>query len=363
VAGHWGGDEERVISEQQQLDQLVRELSTTAPIAVDTEADSLHAYPERLCLLQVSVPDQDVLIDPLAPLDLAPLLEVLAQKELVFHGADFDLRLLYKSVTFVPTAVFDTMLAARLLGETQFGLAHLVDKYLGVQLDKSLRKANWATRPLPANMADYALNDTRWLLPLAAALRDQLEERSRASWHREWCERTIRDCSCPHPVDADRVWRLKGAHRLAPRALAFLRALWHWREAEAKRANRPPYFVVAHEKLVQLAAAADRFGLAQLRLPPRLSRRRRQGIIEALRTASELPPGQWPEPHSRGPSRPLPQRKASDDALRKRRNARAATLGIDPTIIASRATLEHLAHDWEHHASELMQWQRELLRD
>jgi ribonuclease D len=118
-------------------------------VAMDTEGDSLHAYPERLCLLQLSILDLDVLIDPLAGLDLTPLWTALGQRELLLHGADFDLRLLRKSTGFVPQTVFDTMLAARLVGEQHFSLQALLETYLGVHLGKELRKENWALRPSP----------------------------------------------------------------------------------------------------------------------------------------------------------------------------------------------------------------------
>src|SRR5437879_115099 len=167
----------------------------TTWVAVDTEADSLHAYPEKVCLIQISTASGDELIDPLAQVDLDPLLDALSGHELIMHGADYDLRLLIRHHRFVPSSIFDTMLAARLLGLSQFSLGHLVEKYLGVKLEKGAQKANWALRPLTEKMERYARNDTHHLKPLADKLRDELQAKSRLAWHAESCARLIVDCT------------------------------------------------------------------------------------------------------------------------------------------------------------------------
>jgi len=138
----------RVIDTEQRLAEFLETLRKATWVAVDTEADSLHAYPEKVCLIQISTMAGDFLVDPLAKINLDPMLEALSGHELIMHGADYDLRLLLKHHEFVPTAIFDTMLAARLLGERQFGYSTLVEKYLGVKLEKGPQKANWALRPL-----------------------------------------------------------------------------------------------------------------------------------------------------------------------------------------------------------------------
>ena len=160
-----------VIDTDEKLAVLVTRLPVDRWIALDTEADSLHAYPEKLCLLQVSVPGADELVDPLARMNLLPLLDRLKRNELILHGADYDLRLLGRAHGFVPRVVFDTMEAARLVGQREFGLTHLVKKYLSVELEKGPQKANWASRPLTERMQTYALNDTRYLRGLADVLK------------------------------------------------------------------------------------------------------------------------------------------------------------------------------------------------
>ena len=142
-----------VIDRDELLSSFVRDLDRAEWVAMDTEADSLHAYPEKLCLMQLSIPGNDVLVDPLAGMDLGEIFSILENKTLIMHGADYDVRLLKMGHDFVPENIFDTMLAARLLGRRQFGLSHLTKEILGVELEKTSQKANWAKRPLTDEMS------------------------------------------------------------------------------------------------------------------------------------------------------------------------------------------------------------------
>ncbi len=222
-----------MIDTQEKLAAFLPVVNSAAWLALDTEADSLHAYPEKVCLIQISTADGDRLVDPLAGIDINPFLDALAGRELIFHAADYDLRLLRKHHEFTPSVIFDTMLAARLLGERQFGLSSLVEKFLGVKLDKGSQKADWARRPLTQRMETYARNDTRHLKPLEEKLQAELNTKGRLAWHQESCARLIAECSQPVVVDEDAVWRIKGSTFLERAALAVLRELWHWREREA----------------------------------------------------------------------------------------------------------------------------------
>jgi len=348
-----------VIDTDQKLSGLLPQLRAADWIALDTEADSLHAYPEKLCLIQLSFPGVDELLDPLAGLDLKPAFAILGDRELILHGADYDLRLLRKTRGFVPSAIFDTMLASRLLGCREFGLNSLVSKYLNVTLEKGPQKANWAQRPLTTRMADYARNDTRYLKPLWDILVAQLREKGRLSWHRECCDCLIKDCAQIRPSDPDIVWRVKGSHRLAPAELGVLREIWHWRETEAVAANKPPYFVLTPETMVDLARAAVESRSLKEIVPRHVSPRRRQGILEAIEkglAAEKLPGILRSQPYRQSEAE---KRRMQD--LEKRRDRRGTELGIDPTLIASRAMLVLLAKDWARYQSELMNWQRELL--
>ena len=353
------------------LRELIARVSSRARVALDTEADSLHAYPEKLCLVQVSLRGEgvapvDALIDPLAPAlaedaALTPLLETLRPRELLLHGADFDLRLLQRSLDFVPARVFDTMLAARLLGASRLGLKELLAERLGVAIGKGSRKANWARRPLDSRMIRYARDDTRYLDALAAQLRAELEARGRLSWHAEMCAALVEDCAQPREVEPDRVWRLKGSNRLNRLGLAVLRALWRWREDEAVRCNKPPYFIVSHELLVAAAAAV---GAGRSPSFERVPTRRRDAMLEAVEGACALAPDERPSrlrARSGAPMSGEQQRRLAN--YKRRRDAVAESLGLDPWLVASKSALDRVARDPETGGASLMRWQRALLLD
>jgi ribonuclease D len=350
-----------VIDRETSLAEFLGPLRHAPWVALDTEADSLHAYPEKLCLLQFSIPELDVLVDPLAGLDLAPLFRILAGQRLILHGADYDLRLLWRTFGFVPISVFDTMLAARLLGFKELSYDALVTRFVGVRLEKGPQRADWAKRPLTDRMVTYALNDSRYLKPVHDALVGELEQKGRQSWHAETCARLVTDSSQPREEDRDLVWRVKGAHALDRCGLAVLRRLWHWRDDEARRASRPPFFVLSHDALVAVAAAVahgnDWAGL----LPRHLSPRRREGLRTAVEEALALPAAEWPV-HRRptGPRFTMAQRRRCDD-LRRRRDRAAHALGLDPAILAPRSLLVELAADWDRGQAQLMDWQRQFL--
>jgi ribonuclease D len=351
-----------VIDTEEKLAAFLPELRAAAWVSLDTEADSLHAYPEKVCLIQISVAGSDRLLDPLSKINLTPLLDALNAHELIMHGADYDLRLLEKHHEFVPSAIFDTMLAGRLLGERQFGLSALVEKFLGVVLDKGSQKANWAQRPLTERMEKYARADTHHLKPLADKLRSELAAKGRLEWHQESCARLIDNCAKPQVIDLDLMWRVKGSTRLSRAGLAVLRELWRWREREAVRANRPPFFIINHEKLVDIAAVASVKHSIDALLPRQLSPRRRAGLLEAITTGRAIPDSAQPEILRHHFQRPSDAEFRRYREMEKIRDAHAQELGIDPALIASRPVLGDLARDWENYAPSLMNWQRELLQ-
>lgn len=348
-----------VIDTDEKLAAFLPQLGAAAWLALDTEADSLHAYPEKLCLIQVSIDGRDELIDPLASMDLQPLFQVLLTHELIMHGADYDLRLFRKHCGFVPAAIFDTMLASRLLGAREFGLVNLVAKHLGVKLEKGPQKANWARRPLTERMATYARHDTHYLKPLSDILAAELKGKGRLDWHRQSCAQLIAESSEVRGPDPNTVWRVKGSHGLAPAAMAVLREMWFWREEEAVASNKPPFFIMPPDAMVGIAAGAASGRDLEEILPRHLTPRRRKGVLKAVMGGLE-------EKHPPGPLRVKGHRLSETEkrrlhSLEDRRNNRAARLGIDQTLIASRATLVGLASNWDKHKDELLPWQRELL--
>jgi ribonuclease D len=350
-----------VIASDKDLAEFLPQLRAANWVALDTEADSLHAYPEKLCLVQLSIEGVDRIVDPLSRTDLTALWPALGLHELIIHAADYDLRLLRKAHGFVPDRIFDTMLAARLLGDREFGLVNLVSKYLGITLEKSSQKADWSRRPLTSKMEIYARHDTHYLKPLSDILREKLVEKQRLEWLRECCNRLIAECASHTPPDPDLAWRIKGCHRLNRVGLAVLHELWRWREHEALAACKPPYFILAHEVLIDLAdAAAAGRPIPQI-IPRHVSPRRCEAIIQAINAGLAVPDELQPA-HLRVRShRQTEAERRRFEEFQKCRDARAMELGIDPTLIASRATLLSLSEDWDTHQADLMPWQRALL--
>ena len=350
-----------MIDTEEKLSALLPALRAAPWIALDTEADSLHAYPEKLCLLQISSEGVEALVDPLASVPLAPLLTILGDHALIMHGSDYDLRLLRKTFDFTPKAIFDTMLAARLLGLREFGLGNLVEKYLNVKLEKGPQKADWARRPLTPRMEEYARNDTRFLKPLSDLLRQELQDKGRLTWHEESCRRLIEECSVVKAPDPE-AWRVKGSFHLGPHALAVLRDLWHWREKEAVASNRPPYFILQPETMIAMSIAAVEGQPVENLIPKRFSPRRHATLIKAVQRGVQSP--DKPQLIRTAHYRQTAEEKRRYHELEKKRNRRATDLGIDPTIIASRADLVQLARitNGEPITAELMAWQSELLK-
>jgi ribonuclease D len=355
-------DETILIDQNQSLKEVVRAVTRVDEVAIDTEADSMHAYPEKVCLLQIRCGNSSWLVDPLADIDCSPLLEALKNKPLIFHAADYDLRLLYKRYGFRPTRIFDTMWAARLVGRERFGLEFLVKHYFDIQLEKGPQTANWGIRPLTPAMAHYALNDVLHLKPLAELLRRELTELKRLSWVEEISERVIEQACLPEEDVTDTEWRIKGASKLSRQGLAFLRAIWNWRETEAIRANRPPFFILSHDLAATIAAraAADENWINLI--PRRMAARRRRHLEKAMKEAAQIKPNDFPQRLQKPRFRASDREKNRTEAIKKVRDAAAEALKLDPSIIASKATMIRLGLDDSDAGCELMQWQRDLLK-
>ena len=341
------------------LSGLAARIAAADRVGVDTEADSLHCYREKVCLVQVGLSGADELVDPLAGFDLTPLLDALAATEMVMHGADFDLRMLYRLGLGAPRAVFDTMIAARLTGAAKYGYGALVAEHFHVVLPKGLQKANWALRPLASKLAEYARNDTRYLLPLAERLGRRLDELGRRAWLDQSCARVVAAARVVRERDPETEWRVRGSHGLGPRAGAVLRALWHWREDEARTADRPPFHVMSNADLVDAAQRLDRGERAS---PRGLRGTRQASFSQAADAALALDRSQWPR---RPAGRTRPRLTKSQDkhvaALKKRRDRTAKELAIDADLIAPRAALERIATDGDDGLAALLPWQRSLL--
>jgi ribonuclease D len=347
-----------VIASDSQLTALLPELDKFQRIAVDTEADSLHCYFEKLCLIQLTFDGKDLLVDPLAPIDLQPLGSLLAQKEIVLQGMDFDLRLLRRTFDLPVREVFDTVIAARMLGLREFSYAALVQQFYGVTLAKGSQKANWARRPLPPAMEAYAKNDTHYLLPLAETMEEQMRVLGRMEWFRQSCRRMLELTLVTRERDPDEAWRITGSGTLSPQTSAVLRALWQWRDAEARLSDRPSFHILQNSALIEASKQIVAGETPEFR---HFSERRRHGFLAAARAGMEAPESEWPQ----RPPRPVRTRTPGFDKkveeLRKRRDQKAEELAIDPAFIAPRSALEGIAADPVRSETLLVAWQRELL--
>jgi ribonuclease D len=357
------------------LDALTRRVAEAPRIALDTEANSLHNYRERVCLIQLSAGDGHYIVDPLADIDLSTLLKHLGRSDLIFHGADYDLRLMRTTFDVKPKGdVFDTMLAAQLLGFERFGYAALVEQFFEKQISKAGQKSNWGRRPLTEAQLEYAADDTRYLGPLAELLREQLESKGRIAWHGEWCRRVVAAAAEPTVRDEDEVWRISGTGTLGRKPLEFVREVWQWREHQAERADVPPFKILGNAQLIELATWAAAHPEAELEQGPRLPRhfdtRRMQTLKTAIKRAHAAPKEKWPERLRRPPQvHTGPECKPQIEALRAESARIAGELGIPASVLAPKAMIVAIARndartrETMQASSGMMDWQVSLLED
>jgi ribonuclease D len=337
-----------VIQTQPALEQLFAELSGEPLLAVDTEAASFHRHHDRVYLLQVSSRSRTAVVDPLAVRDLAPLGRVLADPglEIVFHDADYDLRLLEQQYGFRAARLFDTRIAAQLLNEPGIGLAALLEKHLGVRLDKRFQRADWSARPLPPELLRYAADDTRHLPALRDILRERLATRGRLAWAEEEFA-LLEQVRWSASEDGGPAYlRLKGAKLLRGRALAALRELYRWREETAAGADRAAFRIINNEPLLEIARTlpTDLAALRAIRgVGPDLVERRGREILAAVRHALELPEQELPRIERPPHRQPDPAYEARVERLKAVRNQLAAKLDLAPGVLCPNSTLEAIA--------------------
>jgi ribonuclease D len=355
------------------LVKLIARIAKAEKVAVDTEADSLHNYFEKVCLIQLSLGGEHYIVDPLAGLELGEFLEALAAKPLIFHGGDYDLRMLRASTGFTARAdVFDTMIAAQLLGIEQIGLAALIERFFDIKIGKEGQKSDWSRRPLSEQQLSYAVNDTRYLEQLAEYLTRELRERGRSDWHSESCRAMVVSTEHDRVRDPDDAWRIKGAGRLTRRQLGYLRELWHWRDQLARNANRPPFMILGNQQILELIASLDSHPGAPLDQGPKLPRNIRGNLltklVEAIKRASAMVEAQWPELKRREHVEVISAEcMARINALRVECAAIAKELGIAAATVAPKAAIEAIGRSRPRSIDEIMatsgllRWQAELV--
>jgi ribonuclease D len=355
----------------EEAESFLTSIASTRVVAVDTEGASFHRYVDRIYLLQLSTERHHAILDPLkveSPSGLGMLLES-RDVEVVFHDADYDLRLLHQDYGWRVTNIFDTRVAAQLLGIKAFGLAALLDQYFGVKLDKKHQRADWSMRPLSDDMLHYAAQDTMHLLGLRDQLRTALEQKGRWHWAREEFSR-LEGTQWELEVDGTSFLRLKGARDLTRRELALLRELVAWREGVARSLDRSTFRVVTNDVLLELSRRSPRT-MDDLRSIKGIGRsildNRGGEILEAAARGRDVADADLP----RFPKSPRWERDPHFDErvarLKRVRDEVAADLDLDPGVLCARDRLEAVARARPQHMEqvqalpELRGWQIEVL--
>jgi ribonuclease D len=328
-------------------DRFLGTLADTRELALDTEGASFHRFVDRIYLLQLSTRDATAVVDPLAvgrPERLGALLED-QRIEKVLHDADYDLRLLHQDYGWNTRNIFDTRIAAQLLGLTAFGLAALLDQYFGVRLDKKHQRADWSMRPLTPGMLDYAAQDTMYLLELRDRMREALERAERWEWALEEFQR-LEGLRWEDEEAGAAFFRVKGARDLSRRELARLRELVQWRDAVAAELDRATFRVVGTEVLLEAARRAPRTvpELLEIKGVPRaLAERRGRELLDAIKRGDAVREADLP----RFPRGQRWDRDADFEEkvarLKRVRDDVAKRLAIDPGFLCSRDKLEAIA--------------------
>ena len=359
-----------LVDSEESLAGLLADLELYEMAAVDTEADSMHHYQARLCLIQITIGEHHYIVDPLCSVDISPIFSTKAMQTVIFHGADYDLRLLWQTYGYSPKKIFDTMLAAKFLGAQHLGLADLVRENFGDELKKENQRADWTIRPLPLEMCEYAIHDTFYLHELCAILSEKLLAAGRMDWLMEQCQALIEHARMPSEKTREH-WRLTGSSLFSPCGLNILKHLWEWREKQAELMDRPPYKVMPAELMLAIVRSAQaHFPDVKVEHLPKLPRNFREERLdsfkEMLQTAISTPESEWPERLPKAPPPPVVPHSELLAALKFWRDEEAEKEHLDPSLLANRAQLIWLAAPgcmaWEERYAEahLMNWQKNI---
>ena len=353
------------------VDAFLKSIAGARILALDTEGASFHRFVDRIYLLQLSTRERTAIIDPI-PIGTPSLLGGLLEDrgvEVVFHDADYDLRLLQQDYRWHVRNIFDTRIAAQLLGIRAFGLAALLERYFGVKLDKKHQRADWSMRPLPQGMLDYAAQDTIHLLELRDKLKHDLEHAGRWDWAREEFS-LLEGTKWGEDDSANAFLRIKGARDLTRRELAVLRELVTWRDAIARQLDRATFRVVGNEQLLDIARQqpATRDALAAIKGMPRaLLDSRGNELLDAIKRGLAVPDADLPRFPKAARWDRDPEFDVRVSALKTVRDEAATRLDLDPGVLCARDRLEAVARknpktrDDLETIAELRQWQRTVL--
>lgn len=369
----------RYVDDGAGLEAVRSVLGATNRIALDCEAAGYHRYTDRLCLVQLTTEGRTYLLDPLK-IDPEPALRAVLEDpavEVTMHGADFDIRLLDRDLGIGVTGLFDTQIAASLLGVEALGLSSLVDSRLGIQLSKKYQKADWAQRPLPAPMREYAGHDTTHLPALSDCLREELVESDRLEWALEEFHE-LEKVRFGEPNGQDPVLGLKQARDLEPREVDRLREALAWRDRIGRELDRALFRVAGDSVLVE-AARRNPTSVSQLAglkgMGRALAHQWGQDLLIRFREVNlrseEQLVGYPARPIGSNGSgrRPSPEVEARMARLKAVRNERAGELGVGRGTLLSNAVLQLMAESPPTRAEEvaalggIRRWQAELLAD
>jgi ribonuclease D len=289
----------QIIMEDTILAGLIEKVSDQPSIALDTESNSLHAYQEQVCLIQISTADEDYILDTLTIADLTPLQEMLADEKIekIFHAAEYDLVCLWRDFGIRVRNLFDTRVAMRTLGHTRTGLGNVLQDQFGVKVNKRWQRADWGQRPLSDELLNYACIDTHYLIPLRDRLAENLRKEGR--WEEakeEWERLTLTEFEKNDPNEK-RFWKIHGARKLYPHQAAVLEEIYQYRETEARRLDRPPFKVLGDKTLLEIAktqpesnqAFEEIYGMTANQI-----RRFGVGLLDAITRGQKNPPPQKP---------------------------------------------------------------------
>ena len=332
-----------LIQEPHQFREAVAALSRQPILAVDTEANSLYAYQEQVCLIQISSSTEDYIIDPLALDDLEPLKAVFADPaiEKVFHASEYDVNILWDDLGIEIENLFDTMLAARILGWRKLGLDSLLEERFGIKVNKSFQRADWSRRPLPEKMLRYAQLDTHFLIDIRHWLAERLKARGRWDVAQEDFQRACRAHLRPRREKLPPCWRMKEAKQLPPQKAAVLMKLSEFRDQTAREKDLPLFKILGKKTMLALAKACPttRRELAQLNLSQRRQvERYSQGLLQAIREGLQAEPISPPRQE-----RPDDAVLSRERALKDWRKGKAREAGVNSAVILPRYLLAEIA--------------------
>ncbi len=371
------------IDSNEAIAEVCEKMQHADAVAIDIECDSLYHYYEKVCLLQLSFSGVNYLIDTLCGIGVGQVLDVLSRQKIIVHCGDYDFRMLRKCYGFLPRGeVFDSWIAARLLGFERVSLSDLVRTMLDVDLPKSSQKSDWSRRPLSDKQIEYAVRDTCYLEQLAGKLSDTLEAKGRSQWNEQGVQEMLQRASFTEEQEnnnPDKVWRIKGLNKLSTRQLEYVRQLWFWRDILARKMDRPHFKVMSNSMIIDIAIWASKHhhhskpvtAIKGVRMPKTLNGKRLESFTRALnrghKTAdAKLPPRRLPVDNSDYDENYAlldvePYQKACCQVAEK--------LGIEPPILVTRAQWYKILIEMPGDIDEILQkaeilpWKYEYIKE